>query len=130
MTRKEAAARLEFEHLLIEESGKGSARRTAELLCRHSKTYARVQVNLCNGVEWDARFDTNESFARRRDAQQEYARKRDAQLEKRIRTLVAELGEGFSVVLGGDPRGCTVKLIVPSGKTNDFGREGICVPTA
>lgn len=32
-------------------------------------------------------------------------------------------------VLSGDPRGCTVKLTVPSGRTNDWGREGICVPT-
>jgi hypothetical protein len=28
----------------------------------------------------------------------------------------------------GDPRGCVVKLIVPDGYTNDWGREGICVP--
>lgn len=31
-------------------------------------------------------------------------------------------------VFSGDPRGATVKLRVPSGKTNDWGREGICVP--
>jgi hypothetical protein len=31
---------------------------------------------------------------------------------------------------GGDPRGCTVKIIVPDGYTNDFGQEGVCVPTA
>lgn len=30
----------------------------------------------------------------------------------------------------GDPRGCVVKLVVPDGYTDDFGREGICVPTA
>ena len=30
----------------------------------------------------------------------------------------------------GDPRGCTVKLAVPSGRTDDWGRTGICVPTA
>lgn len=29
---------------------------------------------------------------------------------------------------GGDPRGCTVKLKVEDGYTNDFGQEGICVP--
>ena len=29
----------------------------------------------------------------------------------------------------GDPRGACVKLRVPSGKTNDGGNEGICVPT-
>lgn len=31
-------------------------------------------------------------------------------------------------VFSGDPRGCTVKLQVPDGTTNDWGREGICVP--
>lgn len=29
----------------------------------------------------------------------------------------------------GDPRGCTVKLIFPNGETNDWGKEGWCVPT-
>lgn len=28
----------------------------------------------------------------------------------------------------GDPRGACVKLVVPSGKTDDWGRTGICVP--
>lgn len=35
-----------------------------------------------------------------------------------------------SVVFGGDPRGCTVKLVWPDGETNDFGKEGWCVPGA
>jgi len=34
----------------------------------------------------------------------------------------------MGVKLSGDPRGYTVKLIVPSGRTNDWGREGIGVP--
>ncbi len=33
------------------------------------------------------------------------------------------------VILGGDPRGACVKLAVPSGRTDDWGQEGICVPT-
>ncbi len=28
----------------------------------------------------------------------------------------------------GDPRGCVVKLQVPDSYTNDWGKEGICVP--
>jgi hypothetical protein len=32
-------------------------------------------------------------------------------------------------VLGGDPRGCVVKVKTPDGYTNDFGGEGICVPS-
>lgn len=35
----------------------------------------------------------------------------------------------FIPVFSGDPRGACVKLRVPSGKTDDLGRTGICVPT-
>ena len=47
--------------------------------------------------------------------------------EDRITTLL----QPFNVKPGfqGDPRGNCVKLEVPSGRTNDWGREGICVPT-
>lgn len=31
---------------------------------------------------------------------------------------------------GSDPRGCTLKLILPSGRTDDWGGEGFCVPGA
>jgi hypothetical protein len=33
-----------------------------------------------------------------------------------------------TVSRGGDPRGCTVKLKVPSGRTDDFGGTDLCVP--
>ena len=40
------------------------------------------------------------------------------------------VGLGWEVPkTSGDPRGACVKLRVPSGKTNDWGQEGICVPT-
>ena len=35
---------------------------------------------------------------------------------------------GIVPVFQGDPRGAVLKLQVPSGKTNDWGRTGICVP--
>ena len=31
-------------------------------------------------------------------------------------------------IFNGDPRGAVVKIQVPSGRTNDFAQEGICVP--
>lgn len=31
-------------------------------------------------------------------------------------------------ILGGDPRGAVLKITVPSGRTNDWGRTGIYVP--
>src|SRR5215469_9231446 len=33
------------------------------------------------------------------------------------------------VIFSGDPRGATVKVVVPDGYTNDWGGEGICVPS-
>jgi hypothetical protein len=35
---------------------------------------------------------------------------------------------GARVKFSGDPRGCTVKLLFHDGATNDWGREGWCVP--
>lgn len=35
----------------------------------------------------------------------------------------------FAPIFDGDPRGACVKLKVPSGRTDDGGRTGICVPT-
>ena len=48
-------------------------------------------------------------------------------LGKRIEALATKLG-AVGVKLGGDPRGCTVKLQWADGATNDFGKEGWCVP--
>ena len=141
MTRKELEDRAQFERILQDEAEQLNhgalpvwARRqnalvAARLLCRYGKTYAKVQEAVCNGVE-RTHCESNESFAVRQARHEQWTEKREAQLEKRIRAIVAELGDGFGVVFQGDPRGCTVKLTVPSGRTNDWGREGICVPTA
>jgi len=40
----------------------------------------------------------------------------------------AALAVGAEAVLSGDPRGCVFKLKFPDGATNDWGREGWCVP--
>lgn len=34
----------------------------------------------------------------------------------------------FVPVFSGDPRGACVKIRVPSGKTDDWGQTGMCVP--
>ena len=51
---------------------------------------------------------------------------RDERASRAIRDVLAP----FDVVpvFGGDPRGACVKLKVPSGRTDDWGREGLCVP--
>ena len=35
---------------------------------------------------------------------------------------------GIVPIFHGDPRGAVVKLNVPSGRTDDWGQEGVCVP--
>jgi hypothetical protein len=37
---------------------------------------------------------------------------------------------GIEPVFSGDPRGATVKLRVPSGKCDDWGQTGLCIPTS
>jgi len=129
MTRKELEARQEFESALANESKLtwAESARIADLLCRNGATLHRLSVMECNGVEWN-RWDTNESFNKRQSRHEAYCERRTATTEALVRRRVAQLGDGFGVILQGDPRGCVVKITVPSGKTNDWGREGICVP--
>jgi hypothetical protein len=49
-------------------------------------------------------------------------------LLKKVSTICKSFGA--VAVFQNDPRGCTVKIQVPDGYTNDWGREGICVPTS
>jgi hypothetical protein len=52
----------------------------------------------------------------------------DERAERRIREVCAEIDKRLKVTTSGDPRGCVVMLVVPSGWTNDFCNEGVCVP--
>ena len=51
---------------------------------------------------------------------------REARIEARVRALCER--HGLTPIFHGDPRGAVLKLRVPSGRTNDGGREGVCVP--
>ena len=51
----------------------------------------------------------------------------DCRAQARIRTILAPFH--VTPIFGGDPRGCCVKLRVPSGRTDDGGNEGLCVPS-
>ena len=77
-------------------------------LVRLSKRHARFQELACN---------------RGLSAAEERA---EGQCEDAIRRLCR--GLGCEPAFSGDPRGCTVKLRVPSGRTDDFGGTGLCVP--
>jgi len=51
---------------------------------------------------------------------------REARIEARVRALCQR--HGLTPIFNGDPRGAVLKLAVPGGRTNDGGREGVCVP--
>ena len=133
MTKKEADARQRFTDIVREYRAAtvdyNAAICAADLLLRHGRTYSRIQEMHCNGVgTWYS--EDPKSFAKRQDRFEKRIEKRESQIEKRLTVLAAQLGPGFAVVFQGDPRGVTVKLTLPSGKTNDFGREAFCVPGA
>lgn len=46
--------------------------------------------------------------------------------QSKVAAEIRKLAAPIDVLLGGDPRGCTVKLKIE--KTNDWAKEGYCIP--
>ena len=103
----------------------------ARKLCRLSARHCRLQVAQCNG-DWPA--DNGE---RATDTCPKCeggwvvgtVKKKgcpDCRCEDSIRSLLQPYG--LAPVFDGDPRGCTVKVKFPSGRTNDLAGIGVCVP--
>jgi hypothetical protein len=90
--------------------GRGDLAGIVRLLLRLAKTHLRWAETRCNR-------EVNEAEERREE-----------RLEQRISELCADLG--IRVKFGGDPRGFTVKLFLPSGRYNSFGgkEDGFGVP--
>lgn len=85
--------------------------RTAAYLIRCARTHNTAAVSLCNG--W---------------SDQEQHDRKVAIIEARIMRALADLGPSWGATFSYDPRGCTVRLKCPSGRTNDWGGIGYCVP--
>lgn len=89
-------------------------REALSLVHRHGVTYSRIQEQWCDEAMSDRRTKALEH--------------REALLERRIRQLIESLphadandrgnGGEWRVEFGGDPRGCTVKIIPPDGWRN------------
>lgn len=62
------------------------------------------------------------------DARAAWVERRSAACEHRITERCAALGFP-APMFSGDPRGCTVKIRLPSGYSDSWGGEGFCVPT-
>jgi hypothetical protein len=135
MTRCSQRARYEFIHLLMKHAEitpatvtadnpkvitEGDIRWIAERLLYYGATLGRIAENQCNGYQtWDYKWD--EAAAKKDEAKEE-------RINKRVEKLCAMIG--CKPIFGGDPRGNTLKIQVPDGFTNDWGKEGICVPTS
>jgi predicted RNA-binding Zn-ribbon protein involved in translation (DUF1610 family) len=84
----------------------------AGALIRRARQHHKLMEDYCNGMEiYDEDDEPLPVLARCRS---------------KIETIAKSLCAG--VVFSGDPRGCTVKLTFPDAATNDFGKEGWCVP--
>lgn len=101
-------------------------------LGRMSKRHARLQEALCNG-DWPADNGVRPTvecplcgMGWATGTVHKTKGCKDCRLEADIRKTLEPYG--IEPIFSGDPRGCTVKLKMPSGTTNDWGREGVCVP--
>lgn len=103
----------------------------ARKVLRHSATLHRLSEAACSG-DWPC--DNGERRTKEcPECQSGYApssfRKGvcpDCRTQALVRGLLAP--HNVTPIFNGDPRGAVVKLRVPSGATDDWGREGICVP--
>lgn len=103
--------KLEFVHAMARHTR--ATLRQCEALMRYAATLQRLAEDDCNGY---ARITDQE----RADAKQE-----------RIKVKVMEIccEADCAALFSSDPRGTVLKIRVPDGFTNDFGGEGICVPS-
>jgi len=107
--------------------------RQCEALMRYAATLQRLAEDDCNIATDDEGLAARESKRR--------------QMRGRIRAVCDDIGKQHTdlcyrrnecacpaehvpiPVFSGDPRGAVLKIRVPSGYTNDWGKEGICVPS-
>lgn len=108
MQRATTAAKAEFAYLMAIHSAASLSQ--IQRLMRYGSSYGRFQEMACN------------------DQLTEQQMGKEQRLERAIDLLCKEFGA--TPKFSGDPRGNTVKIQVPDGYTNDWGKEGICVPTS
>lgn len=73
----------------------------------------------------------SECACERLSAQHESVPRIDVSAMRTQRRIVALLKDrpGFAANFQGDPRGAVVKIAVPSGRYDDMGKVGMCVPS-
>ncbi len=103
--------------------------RAARLLMRHAKTHQRLSEESCNGhPAQSSPFIDSKRLGQLQDAWDARIERREKQIERRITEICADIG--VTPDFGGDPRGYTVKIHLPSGAYNTWGgkESGYGVP--
>jgi hypothetical protein len=108
----------QFLHDCQRHGNKGASLEACKILMRLGRQHSRMMTEYCNGTFDAYQGDDCEPHP-------DLAKCRD-----RIEHLATSDLGAKGVKFQGDPRGCTVKLIWNDGETNDFGKEGWCVPGA
>jgi hypothetical protein len=90
----------------------GMSEADARAILRDAQTIQRCAVDACNG-----------ELTKRQILVDEAAQARI------LRRCAIYNGEGFEAKFQDDPRGACVKIIVPSGRSDSWSGEGMCVPT-
>ena len=103
---------------------------TATRMLRYASTLNRLATAMCNG-DWPADNGERKTVVCTQCgcgwARSSF--RKGVCPDCRTEQLVKDaLPQGYKAVFSGDPRGCVFKIQVPSGRTNDWGKEGICVP--
>ena len=101
-------------------------------LLRHARTLHRLAEAQCNG-DWPADNGQRPTVVCDNCARAwvpEAVRDQTCP-DCRAKAAVRQLLTGMSIepVFSGDPRGAVLKLRLPSGRTNDWGQDGFCVPS-
>ena len=120
--RASSKEREEFVGLVVLHAGGLKSLRIslAQELLKLGSQHGNIQLRKCNGYNTpDFKWD---QLAADRDLI------REERVCEKIAAVCSELDSKPS--FGGDPRGNTVSVLVPSGYTNGFAGEGIYVPTS
>lgn len=90
-----------------------------KLLLRHALSHGNIQEAICNGPgDYVNRIPYPEA-GKIYEEHQTRCEKREQQLERRMKEIADKLG--IEIRFGGDPRGYTVRLMLPDGRYNTWG---------
>lgn len=124
-TRASKKDREEFVAVLVRECPTLDAIKVAQVagrIMRHASTLGRLAEESCNGhpAQGSPTMPADQ-LGRLQDRWDARIEKESDRMERLIQAAATELG--LVAKFDGDPRGCTVKLILPSKRYNTWGGE-------